>query len=116
MTAHASTKDHISSDEFERDLAEEIARAMQRRPLIGRLAGASRASEEPALARATPTMDQLMEEDFGEPVTTPASTAEWLGKARRERNRARVSNAVAWLATLVIGGAIISATMLLLPQ
>jgi hypothetical protein len=121
MTAHATTKDDMSSDELERNLAEEIARAMQRKPLMGRLAGTTsadggRSGEETFGGPAPPSIDQLMEEDFGEPVTTPASTAEWLGKARRERNRARVSNAVAWLATLVIGGAIISATVLLLPQ
>ena len=46
--------------------------------------------------------------------TSPPPSAEWLKKARRERSRARRSNAAAWLATLAIGGAIISTTMLVL--
>ena len=39
--------------------------------------------------------------------TSPPQTADWLGKAQRERNRARMTNAFAWLSTVAIGGAII---------
>lgn len=49
-----------------------------------------------------------------ESFTLPPQSAEWLGKARRERTRARLRNAVAWLATLAIGGAIIAATLAML--
>jgi len=132
MPAHAPVKEDEPRNDLERDLAEEIARAMQRRPpLMNRLAevgpapaGATdhmpplsiteESADPPHLNGATSApIEQLMEE-LGEPVTTPASTAEWLGKARRERSRARLRNAAAWLATLIIGGSIISMTVLML--
>lgn len=130
MTAHATVKTVVPSSELERNLAEEIARAMRRKPLMSRID--SVAPDATARTGAAARDDQVPEpeeaahapglapdrhlEDFDEPVTTPASTAKWLGKARRERNRARARHTVAWLATLVIGGTIISATFLLLPH
>lgn len=46
--------------------------------------------------------------------TSPPQTANWLGKAQRERNRARIKNALAWLSTVAIGGTIIVTTMMVL--
>ena len=46
--------------------------------------------------------------------TSPPQTADWLGKAQRERNRARMTNALAWLSTVAIGGTIIVTTMMAL--
>jgi hypothetical protein len=142
MNAHAPVKTDVPCSEVERTLAEEIARAMRRKPLMNRLNGVAQANgaaaanrtaeartpasealragpplaiDEPDAAYLPPPFDPLLE-DFDEPVTTPASTAQWLGKARRQRNQARAAYAVAWLATLAIGGAIISATFLLLPH
>jgi hypothetical protein len=141
MNAHATVKNDVPCCDAERELAEKIARAMRRKPLMSRLGGVAQtdaahangsaparatgeeafhagpplAIDESAAGYAPPPLDPVMD-DFDEPVTTPASTAQWLGKARRERNQARAAYAVAWLATLVIGGAIISATVLLLPH
>lgn len=61
----------------------------------------------------SPAMRDFIADDPDVGFSTPPS-AEWLGKARRERNRARLSNALAWLATLLIVGAIVSGTMMLL--
>ncbi len=46
--------------------------------------------------------------------TSPPQTADWLGKAQRERNRARIKNALAWLSTVAIGVTIIVTTMMVL--
>ena len=46
--------------------------------------------------------------------TSPPRSAEWLGKARRARNRERLKNALAWLSTVAIGGTIIATTMVAL--
>jgi len=46
--------------------------------------------------------------------TSPPRSAAWLGKARRERNRARLMNALAWLSTVAIGGTIIASTIVAL--
>lgn len=46
--------------------------------------------------------------------TSPPRSADWLGKARRERNRARLMNAFAWLSTVAIGGTIIASTIVAL--
>lgn len=63
----------------------------------------------------SPAMMDLIADDPDAGFTTPPS-AEWLGKARRQRNRARLSNALAWISTLAIGGGIVTATMLMLPH
>ena len=63
----------------------------------------------------SPAMLDLIADDPDAGFSTPPS-AEWLGKARRERNRARLNNAIAWVATLIIGGSIVMAAMLMLPR
>jgi hypothetical protein len=63
----------------------------------------------------SPALTDLMADDPDAGFSTPPSVA-WLGKARRERNRARLSNALAWLATLAIGGGIVAGTMLMLAR
>ena len=63
----------------------------------------------------SPALMDLIADDPDAGFTTPPSAA-WLGKARRERNRARLRNALAWVATLAIGGGIVGATMLMLAQ
>jgi len=128
----------------DRDLVENIARAMQNRPLMRRLANVEAAfngAPEPASpqpdapALNTSALDAMAESLNGTPTSTdddplaaiqrrveeaeagwtmPPSSAEWLGKAQRERTRARMHNAGAWLATLAIGGAIIATTALML--
>jgi hypothetical protein len=117
---------------LERYLIEEIARAKRRRPLMKRLAHVEQAYAElpgklsgitappgppplPSIeGQQVPSLtlpiDQLMEE-FGGASTTPPPSAEWLKKARRERRRARVRATLAWIATLIIGAAIVAATM-----
>jgi hypothetical protein len=57
----------------------------------------------------------LMADDPDAGFSAPPSVA-WLGKARRQRNRARLRNALAWLATLAIGGGIVAGTMLMLAR
>ncbi len=64
----------------------------------------------PPPAHADAPIDQLMEE-FGETFTTPPASAAWLGKAKRERRRARARIFFAWSATLAIGVAIIAFTL-----
>ena len=132
----AERKDTVP--ELERALAQEIAKAMQP-PLMSRLAriqssfgdptelgtepdlpapAAGTAPLVPEAAAPTPmsaAMRDLIADDPDAGFSTPPSAA-WLGKARRERNRARLNNAIAWVATLVIGGSIVMAAMLMLPR
>jgi hypothetical protein len=130
----AERKDTVP--ESERALAQEIAKAMQP-PLMSRLARIQSSFGEPTESRtehdapaagtappvpeaAAPTpmsaaMRDLIADDPDAGFSTPPSAA-WLGKARRERNRARLNNAIAWVATLVIGGSIVMAAMLMLPR
>jgi hypothetical protein len=135
MASHAQVND---GTELEDDLVDEIARAMQRRPLMNRLAHVQAAYSELPIAappapmpsvpppipraRAAPlapepddrvSIDQLMEE-FEDLETTTPTSAEWVGKARRERSRARLRNLTGWLATIAIGGSIIVTTMVML--
>ncbi len=63
----------------------------------------------------SPAMLDLIADDPDAGFASPPS-AEWLSKARRERNRARLTNGVAWIATLAIGGGIVTAAMLMLPH
>jgi hypothetical protein len=131
----AERKDTVP--ESERALAQEIAKAMQP-PLMSRLAriqrsfgepeaGTEHDSPAPAAGTAPPVpgaeaaspmsdaMRDLIADDPDAGFSTPPSAA-WLGKARRERNRTRLNNAIAWVATLVIGGSIVMAAMLMLPR
>ena len=63
----------------------------------------------------SPAMADLIADDPDAGFATPPS-AEWLAKARRQRNRTRLSNALAWISTLAIAGSIVTATMLMLPR
>ena len=139
MAAHAELQDLVPDSE--RALAQEIAKAMQP-PLMSRLARVQRSYSElgdeeeayapppiPALqmplvvqkampaasAQPSPAMLDLIADDPDAGFRSPPS-AEWLNKARRERNRARLANVVAWIATLAIGGGIVTAAMLMLPH
>jgi hypothetical protein len=145
MGAQANLKED-DPGEPERILAEAIAKAMHYRPLMSRLERTGAASAELPEAPATQPasgaaplpppipqdpgaapdstlppgaamalIDEFLDEG-GEAWTSPPSSADWLRKARRERNRARLRNAAAWLATLAIGGTIIATTMLMLPR
>jgi hypothetical protein len=143
MAAQAELKDFVPDSE--RALAQEIAKAMQP-PLMSRLArvqssfglaqpdheahaapaaelppaipapmvGAQPATPIPAPPPSPALMD-LIADDPDAGFSTPPSV-EWLGKARRERNRARLRNTLAWLATLAIGGTIVAGTMLMLAR
>ncbi|MGZ5851054.1 MAG: hypothetical protein ACXWJH_00605, partial [Hyphomicrobium sp.] len=116
MAAQAERKDTVP--ESERALAQEIAKAMQP-PLMSRLSRIQRSFGEPAEAgthdspapaagsplpvpeAAAPSpmsaaMRDLMADDPDAGFSTPPSAA-WLGKARRERNRARLNDAIAWV-------------------
>jgi hypothetical protein len=132
MAAQAELKDFVPDSE--RALAQEIAKAMQP-PLMSRLAriqssfglaqpdheahAAPAAEMPPAMPMAAPShspaLMDLIADDPDAGFSTPPSV-EWLGKARRERNRARLRNALAWLATLAIGGTIVAGTMLMLAR
>jgi len=126
----------------ERDLAAEIARAMHRRPLMNRLAriesayvgvlpesGSTQSGEPNSAPILSPSamLSQLgaltLSPAQHTPVerckpqrerTSPPRSAEWLGKARRQRNRERLKNALAWLSTMAIGGTIIASTIVAL--
>ena len=141
MAAQTQLQEDHSID-LERNLAEDIARAMQHRPLMSRLARieAAYTDEVPGVlpARMSETtlpppipvndgppatlavngsaampIDQLMEE-FGAEVPALPSPAEWLGKARREHAHARLRNVAAWFATLTIGGSILALVTLVI--
>ena len=132
MAAQAELKDVVPDSE--RMLAQEIAKAMQP-PLMSRLAriqgtfaGPAEPDHETPPAQTmgmpppiltplppSPALTDLMADDPDAGFSTPPSV-EWLGKARRERNRARLRNALAWLATLAIGGTIVAGTMLMVAR
>jgi hypothetical protein len=63
----------------------------------------------------SPAMLDLIADDPDAGFSAPPA-AEWLGKARRERRRARWTNAIAWIATLAIASSIVTAMMLVLPH
>jgi hypothetical protein len=133
---------HIKPSDQQHDLVESIARAMRKPPLMRRLASieAEFAGNEQPAAHAAPVPPpvpaaaiesaavgslaaasdleavkrRVEEADAG--FVMPPHSAEWLGKARRERNRAILHNVAAWFATLFIGGTIIAATALMLQR
>jgi hypothetical protein len=143
MAAQANPNLH-EPIQSERDLAAEIARAIHQRPLMNRLArvestyaGAppDNGSAQPPEHSSPPVLQQqpmpskpvgttssqtqaahgaTIERQPQRERTSPPRSADWLGKARRERNRARLMNAVAWLSTVAIGGAIIASTIVAL--
>jgi hypothetical protein len=138
MAAQVQLQEDHSID-LERNLAQDIARAMQHRPLMSRLARieAAYTDEVPGVlpSRISDAMlpppipvndsspathavngmpiEQLMEEFGADEPTLPSST-EWLGKARREHAHARLRNVAAWFATLTIGGSILALVTLII--
>ena len=143
MAAQANPNLH-EPIQSERDLAAEIARVMHQRPLMNRLARVESAyvgvppdkgSAQPPEHSSPPVLEQqpmpsksvgttssqtqaahgaTIERQPQRERTSPPRSADWLGKARRERKRARLMNAVAWLSTVAIGGAIIASTIVAL--
>lgn len=125
-------------DPDDRQLAEDIARAMHHRPLMSRLARVEAAHGDPAgavtksaarlapnpsapaVAEAAPPLlsvdPRSIEEvidDLGYVASKPPS-AEWLDKARREHRKERARNAIAWVTTLAIAATIVGVAFLLL--
>ncbi len=137
MAAGAQVKADFDGPE-DRQLADDIARAMHHRPLMSRLQRvealhgnadgavtrtASRLAPVPAAApnaTALPppipvdprSLDEVID-DLGHVAATPPS-AEWLDNARREQRRQRNRNALAWVTTVVIASTIVAAAFLLL--
>lgn len=136
MSASAQVKPDFDGPE-DRQLADDIARAMQHRPLMKRLARvesshvgaaefvASTATQAvPAISHATaeneapraiadPRSIEEVIDDLGQVRRAPPS-AEWLDNARRAHREARVSNAIAWVTTFAIACSIIGVAALLL--
>jgi hypothetical protein len=134
MNARAHLKADFDGPE-DRQLADDIARAMHHRPLMKRLArvDASRHDATVVLAKATdegapapspveadippsitdPRSIEEIIDDLGQVTGTPPS-AEWLDNARRAHRQARVSHAMAWVTTLAIAMSIIGTALLLL--
>lgn len=116
----------------DRQLADDIARVMQHRPLMSRLARVEASHSEAAgfVAKASPpsvaapaaepseksaelrSIEEVID-DLPNVVSSPAS-ARWLEKARQDHLRERNRHAIAWVTTLGIACAIITATLVLL--
>lgn len=137
MAAGAQVKSDFDGPE-DRQLADDIARAMHHRPLMSRLqrvevmhgnaAGAVAKSatrlapvpSAPAPAQASPppipvdprSLDEVID-DLGHFAAPPPST-EWLENAQRAHRRERRRNGLAWLTTLGIAGTIVAVAFLLL--
>ena len=137
MAAGAQVKSDFDGPE-DRQLADDIARAMHHRPLMSRLqrvevmhgnaAGdiaksATRLAPVPSApspAQALPppipadprSLDEVID-DLGHFAASPPST-EWLEKAQREHRRKRTSNALAWVTTVGIASTIVAVAFLLL--
>jgi len=132
MVTQADANLHKPMIQSERDLAVEIASVMHQGPLMNRLARVEtayagvppekgsaqpRAPSQAISATSLPaqaTQSAPIERQTQRERTSPPRSAEWLGKARRERNRARLTNAFAWLSTVAIGGTIIASTIVAL--
>jgi len=67
----------------------------------------------PATFAYSASIEELIA-DAADSVTSVPPTADWLDKARRERQRARMRNVGAWLTTLAIAGSIFAAALLML--
>lgn len=137
MAARAQVKPDFDGAE-DRQLADDIARAMHHRPLMSRLqrveamhGGAEGAvtrtasrlapvpAAPPSIGALPPpipvdprSLDEVID-DLGH-VASPPPSAEWLDNARREHRRERNRNALAWMTTVVIASTIIAAAFLLL--
>lgn len=67
----------------------------------------------PATFAYSASIEELIA-DAADSVTSTPPSAEWLNKARRERQRTSIRNVAAWLTTLAIAGSIIAAALLML--
>lgn len=67
----------------------------------------------PATFAYSASIEELIA-DAADSVTSAPPSAEWLNKARRERQRTRMRNVAAWLTTLAIAGSIIATALLML--
>jgi hypothetical protein len=136
MSANAHVKPDFDGPE-DRQLADDIARAMHHRPLSKRLArvesshtdaadfvaksaGVAAPDVSPADADieffAQPADPRSIEEvidDLGYVQRAPPS-AQWLENARRAHREARVSHAIGWVTTLAIACSIIGVALLFL--
>jgi hypothetical protein len=131
MAAQAQVKPDFDGAD-DRQLADDIARAMRHRPLMSRLgrvdavnaktpAAAVRATPlaavpdaaEPAPAAPDPRSIEEVIDDLGYGASPPPS-AQWLDKARRAQRAERRRHALAWVTTLGIAGAIVASASLLL--
>jgi hypothetical protein len=133
MTAAAQATPDFDGPE-DRQLADDIARAMHHRPLLSRLSrvdaihGDTAASlidamqsapkvKEIGPLEAAPPLGELrsLEEvidDLGNVAGAPPS-AKWLENARQANRQKRVSHVVAWLTTLAIAVSIVGLAALL---
>lgn len=136
MSANAHVKPDFDGPE-DRQLADDIARAMHHRPLSKRLARveSSHADAADFVARssgvATPdasatdsdieffaqapdprSIEEVID-DLGYAASAPPS-AQWLENARRAHREARVSHALGWVTTLAIACSIIGVALLFL--
>lgn len=118
----------------DRQLADDIARAMHHRPLLSRLSHveAIHGDAAAALANAVPSATNPQEigslesapplgdfrsleeviDDLGQPPGPPPS-AQWLENARLTHRQNRVSHVVAWITTLCIAVSIVGVAALL---
>jgi hypothetical protein len=133
MTAAAQTTPDFDGPE-DRQLADDIARAMHHRPLLSRLSRvdaihgdvpasvaavitAAPAMQDVASLGAARSLGELrsLEEVIDDlaQVSGPPPSAQWLENARRTHRQNRVSHIVAWLTTLAIAVSIVGLAALL---
>ncbi len=136
MSANARVKPDFDGPE-DRQLADDIARAMHHRPLMKRLARVesshgkaaefvAKSAKEAAVATpalpaasdmplttADPRSIEELIDDLGHVAKTPPS-ADWLENARRANREMRKRHAIAWVTTLGIAVAIVGLAALLL--
>jgi hypothetical protein len=137
MVARAQVGPDFDGPE-DRQLADDIARAMHHRPLMSRLhrveamhgngagtvaksatrlapapsAPAAAETPPPALSIDPRSLEEVI--DDLDHVASPPLSAEWLDKARLEHRKERRRNALAWVTTLAIAGTIVAVAYLLL--
>ena len=131
MAAHAQVKPDFDGAD-DRQLADDIARAMRHRPLMSRLgrvdavnaktpvaavratplAAVPDAAEPPPVAEDPRSIEEVID-DLGYAASPPPS-AQWLDKARSAQRAERRRHAIAWVTTLGIAGAIVASASLLL--
>jgi len=137
MSARAQMKPDFDGPE-DRQLADDIARAMHHRPLMSRLArvhpatgsapaAAVGAHYTPPALTETPqvpfdltaelpgdarSLEEVID-DLGD-IAAPPPSAMWLEKAQHAHRQARARRAVAWVTTFAIGTSIVGVALLLL--